>query len=169
MPITSFPFPFPSAFGSGFSFVPAGTSLLASLGATPAGDLVGHGDQLINPVTLDYVRTENGEWAQTYDSRTIVLIALSTRVSESPFDPDHGTNIGQLQETGDLVSPEMIQSETIRIGTDLTDEGVISDLLVRVRDDKGKPLTNEAGAQIVETSWRDLASGSPINSTFQVG
>lgn len=146
--------------GSGFSF--GGVS---PFGETPAGSTSSL-DQLLNPVTLDYVRTSDGEWLQTADSRTIMLIAMSVHLGTSPFDPAHGTALYELIRTGELVSPEMVQSETIRVGQGLTGEGVLSELLVAVRDPKGLALVDETGRNIVKTSWRDLASGSPINQSF---
>lgn len=125
-------------------------------------------DQLINPVTLDYVRTVDGEWQQTADSRTIMLIGLSVRLGQSPFDPGDGTAIYELMRQGELVSPEMLQSEVLRVGQIFTTEGILADLLVAVRDEHQQPLIDETGGSVVRTSWRDLASGSPINEAFTV-
>jgi len=168
--MAGFAFPFASGLGSGFAFVPTtpGTTLLDSLGATPAGDLTGQLDQLIDPVTMDYVRTADGEWAQTADSRTIMFIAMTQRVGESPFDPDHGTAIYRLLEQG-LLSPEMAQAETERVGALLTAEGVLTDFEVSIKDDRGEYLRGEDDRFVIVTNWRDLASGSPINQTFQPG
>lgn len=126
-------------------------------------------DMLLNPVTLDFVRTANGEWEETDDSRTIFLIAINTRLGQSPFDPDHGTSIYEIMQAGALVTPEVLQSETVRVGQALVRAGVLSDLVVAVRDARGRPLADEAGRTTVKASWRDLASGSPIDETFTPG
>lgn len=139
---------------SSISFVP-----------TQPNDFGGVVDQMLHPVTLDYVRTANGEWQQTADSRTTMLIALSIELGASPFDPDQGSAIAQLMRDGDLVSPEMVQSEVLRVGASLAGEGVLSDLTVAVRDEPGVPADKD-GAVIIELGWHDLASGSPINEVF---
>ncbi len=159
---SGFSFAFSSPFSdSVFSFAPSRAFLL---GATTS-DLIGS-DRLIDPMTNDYIRTENGEWVETADSRTIVLIALSVHLGRSPFDPDHGTVIHELMKSGDLVDPETLQSETIRVGDALASEGVLSHLLVAVRDADGNPLRGDNDQSIVRTEWRDLASGSPIQQAF---
>jgi hypothetical protein len=129
-------------------------------------DLSGGSDRVIDPVTRDYVRTANGEWAETADSRTIMLIALSIRLGRSPFDPSHGTAIGDQIQAGILASPEFLQAETVRVGLELAREGVISDLVVSVRDEQNRPLVDDSGRARVRTQWRDLASGSPIDTNF---
>lgn len=139
---------------SSISFVP-----------TPPNDFGGSVDQMLHPVTLDYVRTTDGEWQQTADSRTIMLIGLSIELGASPFDPEHGTAISQLMRDGDLVAPEMVQSEVLRVGGILSTEGVLSDLVVAVRDNPAVPA-DKSGAVIIELGWHDLASGSPINEVF---
>lgn len=133
---------------------------------TPPNEFGGQLDQLLHPLTLDYVRTADGEWEQTADSRTIMLVGLSIRLGQSPFDPGDGTAIYELLRQGELVSPEMIQSEVLRVGGIFTREGILSDLLVSVRDEAGQGLVEGSGRAAVSMSWRDLASGSPINEVF---
>lgn len=150
------------SFSPAFSISPSGALLLP----TPSTAFNGSGDMLLDPVRLDYVRTANGEWQQTYDSRTTVLIRLSVRLGHSPFNPEHGTAIAALLESGDLNSVDVLQNETLRVGGDLRSEGVLSDLVVAVRDNQGKPLVDSAGRNVVRTQWRDLASGGPIDEIF---
>lgn len=165
MPALSFPLSSP--FGSGFTFVPGigGTPIeaLSIQAASAASDGV---DRVLDPVTLDYVRTENGEWAETADNRTTVLIALSIRLGESPYDPDQGTSIARRLMTGQAVTPEFLQAETVRVGEQLARAGVLSDLRVTVRDQDKRPLRDSAGRLAVKTEWRDLSSGSPVATTF---
>lgn len=123
-------------------------------------------DMLLDPVTFDYVRTANGEWAQTNDSRTIMLIAMVTHLGKSPYDPDHGTAIAELMRDGELVTPEVLQSETMRAGQALANESILSDLVVTVRDQDGNVLRDERGTVVVHASWQDLVSGTPISATF---
>ncbi len=154
----------PSSGGSGFSFVPGGRPL-ASLGVTPA-TITGGLDRLIDPGTRDYVRTANGEWVETQDSRTIMLIAMSVALGESPFDPTHGSTIARRLKSGVGYSPDFLLAETLRVGAELQQEGILSDLRVNVRDAEGNTLVDRDGHLSVHTEWRDLASGSPINAAF---
>lgn len=162
---TPFSFPFSSPFGSGFSFVPGGGSSLESLGPTPLSLLGGLGDQLIDPATLDYVRTENGEWAETADSRTIMMIQLDTEIGASPFDPQDGTAIKQMLRDGDLTE-DVVLAETRRAAGILQAEGILSNLSVTIRDSDGNLLLDDKNRLQVRMSWQDLASGSPVSQTF---
>jgi hypothetical protein len=159
---------FEYSLGPGGEVLPVAPDLGPDFG-TPATRLGGRTDQTLDPVTHDYVRTPNGEWAETADSRTIFLIAVSTRLGQSPFDPGHGTSIYEIMRAGALVTPEVLQSETVRVGSALARDGVLSDLVVAVRDARGRPTVDEAGRTVVKTSWRDLASGSPIDQAFSPG
>lgn len=160
------PFAFP--FGSGYSFVPGpGGSSLSSLGATPAGDLTGQLDQLIDPVTGDYVDTDNGEWAETADSRTAMMLQLEIEHGASPFQPNDGTTIRARRRDGDPITPEEVEAETLRAGAVLQAAGMIADLEVAIRDDRGRILRDQSGRFTVRVSWRDLASGSPVDLTRQ--
>lgn len=161
---TAFSFPFSSPFdGSGFTFSPE--LRLRALGIQPPS-LLGGLDRFVDPFTGDYMRTENGEWVETNDSRTIFLIAISTHLGRSPFDPSHGTSIHQRIKSGANPGADFLQAETVRVGSDLEAEGIISELQVRVRDGDGKKIRDSAGRQAVKTEWRDLASGSPVNATI---
>jgi hypothetical protein len=164
---TSFSLPFSSPFGSGFSFVPSPSGTpLALLSLNPPSRHSDGIDRLIDPITLNYVRTENGEWAETADNRTTVLIALSIRVGESAFDPDQGTSFGRRRQNGQGLSPEVLQAEIVRVGEDLARAGILSELAVAVRDQDGLPLRDDAGRLVAQLQWRDLSSGSPATATF---
>lgn len=166
MPGTSFPFSFPSPFGSGFSFVPP-------IGGTPIGGFVLNApsresngiDRLIDPSTLNYVRTENGQWAETADNRTSVLIAFSITLGASPFDPEHGSQIADRLKDGGL-SPEFLRAEAVRIGDQLAHAGILSDLQVTVRGSDKNPIRDSAGNLSALIKWRDLSSGSPATTAF---
>lgn len=164
---TSFPFPFASPFGSGFSFVPSpeGSPLSELQFNTPNRASSGI-DRLVDPITLDYVRTDNGEWAETADNRTTVLIALSIPIGESPYDPDQGTAIAARVRSGAGISPEFLRAECERVGAQLARAGVLSDLRVTVRDEGGRALRDATGRLAVLLEWRDLSSGSPATTTF---
>lgn len=152
---------------SGFSFVPG------SSGTSPAalGQVIGSSqtatDMLIDPVTLDYVRTSTGEWAETADSRTIMMLMLELELGASPFDPADGTTIGARRRDGDPVTTDEIEAEALRIGDLLQRDGLIADFAATVTDAAGNLLRDEAGRLVVALSWRDLASGSPVDLAIQ--
>lgn len=163
-----FSFPLSSSFGSGFSFVPGGMSL-AALDPTGASGLGGQLDQLIDPNTLDYVRNDVGEWAETADTRTAMLLMLELELGASPFDPQDGTVLAERRRLGDPITPEDIRAETLRAASILQAAGLISDLDVQVRDSAGRVLRDQSGRLVVSLDWRDLASGSPVSLAFQPG
>lgn len=167
--MSSLPFSLPSPLGSGFSFVPSpGGTPLSLLDATPLGPL-GQSDQLIDPTTGDYVDTDNGEWAETADSRPTMLIMLEMELGASPYDPRDGTTLRARMRDGDPVTPEEIESETRRAGGILQAASIIADFTVSIRDPRGQLLRDQSGRLLVQTSWRDLASGSPIDLLLQPG
>lgn len=164
---TSFPFSFPSPFGSGFSFVPApGGSPLSALSFNAPNAASSGIDRLLDPVTRDYVRTDNGEWAETADNRTTVLIAFSIRLGRSPFDPEQGSSIADRIKSGAGLTPEYLLAESERIGAQLARAGILTDLQVTTRDIDKNPLRDGEGRQAVKLEWRDLSSGSPAALTF---
>lgn len=151
--------------GSGFSFVPGS-------GTPPVlGQIVGSAptltDMLIDPVTLDYVRNAAGEWAETADSRTLMMIALELELGASPFDPQDGTTIAARRRDGDPVTPDEIEAEALRVGDQFQREGVIADFSATVRDAADRVLRDSSGRLIASLSWRDLASGTLVDLAIQ--
>jgi hypothetical protein len=167
---TSFSFPFPSPFGTAFSFVPpggAGGSSLASLNPTAvAGSKLGTGDRLLDPVTRDYVRTANGEWAETGDARTAMMLMLEIELGLSAYTPEDGTSVASLIRDGEPVTPEMLQADIARAAGLLVISGLIGNLNVTVRDRDGAELVDETGRLVVELDYTDLTTGSAINQAF---
>lgn len=147
--------------GSGFSFIPGGTAAVLASRVAPTGAMLT--DMMLDPVTLDYVRTANGEWAETADSRTLVMIMLEMWLGASPFDPNDGTTISALRATGDPITPDELESEALRIGDILQRDGVIADFSATIQDAAGNLLRDSSGRLVVALSWRDLASGSPVD------
>lgn len=151
--------------GSGFSFVPGGGD------AASAGQVLADGsgltDMMLDPVTLDYIRTENGEWAETADSRTLMMIMIELELGTSPFDPNDGTTIASLRANGDPITPDEVEAEALRIGDILQREGIVADFTATVRDAAGELLRDSSGRLVVSLSWRDLASGSPVDLAIQ--
>lgn len=146
-----------STFGSGYSFVPDLNEPMAS------------GDQEINPISGDYVRTTTGQWSEVVDSRTTVLLMIALEHGASPFDPADGTTIGELARNGDPITPEDVRAETVRVMETLRDAGLLTDIQVDVRDVQGNVLRDQGGRLLVRTAYRDLASGSTVEFVTRAG
>lgn len=151
-------------FGSGYWSSPS-PDTSPVIGSGTAGQF----DRLIDPVTRDYVRTANGEWAEVPDSRSTMMLMLELRLGASPYDPGDGTTIADLRENGDPLTPEDVLAETLRAGGILQAAGIISDLSVTVRDSFGAVQHDQNGRLLVRTAWHDLASGSAIDEIFTPG
>jgi hypothetical protein len=147
--------------------LPAPPSITPSAGtaatlqqATARSVLGGLLDMLIDPVSLDYVDTEDGEFLETADSRTIVMMMIEIRLGESFTDPADGTRIKALLEVGDPVTPSVVIAETLRAMSILVDAGIISDV------DATEGATVDGRFEL-KLTWRDLASGSPMDLVYE--
>ena len=138
--------------------IAAAASSSASLGspATAKTALGGLLDMFVDPVTLDYADTEDGEWLETADSRTIVLCMLEIRLGSSYSAPNDGTSIKDKLDAGDPVTPDFVVAETSRAMQLLVDEGLIDEISVGTD-------TDQAGRFVLVLRWRDLANGSPVD------
>lgn len=130
---------------------------------TPLGGML---DQMLDPITLDYIDTADGEWLETADSRTLVMWMLEMRLGASYYAPRDGTRIRELIERGDPVTPEVVEAEYRRAMAVLEAAGVVADFAIRTRDDRGVPLVDEAGRFTPVLSWRDLATGTPVDLVY---
>lgn len=146
-----------STFGSGYSFVPDPSAPMSS------------GDQQIDPISGDYIRTTTGQWSEVVDSRTTMLLMIAIEHGGSPFDPADGTTLAAKMRDGDPVTPEDVRAETLRVGETLRAAGLIADFRVDVRDSDGNILRDQAGRLLVRTSFRDLASGSTVDLIHRAG
>ncbi len=123
-------------------------------------------DQLLDPMTLDYVDTDDGEWEETADSRTTVLIMLETELEKSYSAPGDGTRIKEAFERGDPVTVGFVESEYKRAFGVLEKAGVLTGFSMRSTDERGKPLVDHRGRFSPVLSWTDLATGSPVDLTY---
>jgi hypothetical protein len=163
-----------SHFGAPFTFPLGGDPLDDADETTPGVQVLtrpvdggGALDMYLDPITLDYVDTDDGEWLEVPDSRTIVLIQLEQRLGDSWESPGDGTAIKARLEDGEPVTPEFVQSETERAMQVLVSAGVISDLTVGpITDATGAYTTDDDGRFVLQTSWRDLASNEPIDLVY---
>lgn len=156
-----------TSLGSGYSFVPGAGGLSAVVPGAPAGDTAARFDMLINPVTLDYVRTANGQWEEIADSRTKMLLQLELELDASPFTPSDGTRLAALRRAGEPITPGLLLGEARRAATLLARAGVLADLAVEIQDSAGARLVDLAGRPAVVITWRDLSSGLPVDLVFQ--
>jgi hypothetical protein len=114
---------------------------------------------LIDPVTLDYVDTDGGDWQETADSRTLVMCMLEIRLGSSYSAPEDGTEIKAMLERGSPVTPEIVVAETDRAMSILVADGLIEDVTINTDKD-------ETGRFVLVLHWRDLASGSPVDLVY---
>lgn len=149
---------------SGFITVAEAPAIPVPRVETPKTRLGGLLDQLLDPITLDYVDAPDGSWTETADSRTIFVIMARTRLGKSYLAPGDGTRIDEELETGDPVTPEFVQAEYQRIAQILTRDGVMSNFQIAVRDENGDPIVDEDGTFSPQMSWIDLATGSPVDN-----
>ncbi len=130
---------------------------------TPPGALFGLLDQEIDPATLDYIDTdaEDGAWAETESSRTAVMMQLEIRYGEWFVDPEAGSRIPAMLETGDPVLPAEIVDEVRRALQLLVDDGIIADLIVLLGD------SDDASERVaVAISYTDRSSGHAVDLVF---
>lgn len=126
---------------------------------TSRSALGGSLDQLLDPVTLDYVDTDDGEWQETADSRTLVMCMLEMRLGSSYSAPQDGTEIKAMLERGDPVTPAIVVADVERAMGLLVAEGLIEDVTTGTD-------TDEAGRFVLVLHWRDLANGSPVDLVY---
>jgi hypothetical protein len=123
-------------------------------------------DQYIDPITLDYVDTDDGEWLDTPDSRTLVMIALETRFGKSYSAPADGTRVRDQLESGEPVTPQFVQIEITRMMQTLERAGVLTAFSMALTDAKGDVLVDQAGRFSPQLRWLDLATGSPVDLVY---
>lgn len=126
-------------------------------------------DMEIDPVTLDYLDTEDGEWSETPDSRSIVLCQIELELGASIYSPGDGTRIKEMIRAGDPVTTAFVESELRRAMGLLEAAGVVGGVEVNGRDREGKQLTDETGRAVFELAWIDLATGSPVEDVYRIG
>lgn len=125
-------------------------------------------DQEIDPVTLDFIDTDDGAWSETPDSRSIVLCQLELELGKSYTTPGDGTEIKARFERGDPVTTQFVEAEVRRALAVLETLGIIGAVQVSGRDEHGAQLFDESRRRAVfELRWTDLATGSPVEDVYQ--
>lgn len=126
-------------------------------------------DQLVDPITYDFVDTDDGEWEETADSRSIVLCQLEIELGQSLDTPGDGTRIrAQLEnEEGEPVTTAFVETECRRALGVLEGLGLLGNVVVNGRDERGLQLIDESGRATIELSYLDLATGSPVDVVYR--
>lgn len=129
--------------------------------------LAGLLDQFLDPVTRDYVKTDDGEWLETPDSRTLVFCFLETELGKSFSAPGDGTEIKAKIESGDPLTTAGVEADIRRAMAVLEAAGITGSPEVTGRDEDGEQLLDESKRAVFLLSWIDLATGSPIEAVFR--
>lgn len=128
---------------------------------TPPGVLFGAFDQEVDPDSRDYVDTSDGAWAETASSRTAVMMQLEIRYGTWPADPEAGSRIADMLESGDPIEPIQIVDEVRRCLQLVVEDGIIADLSV-----EAGTFDAEAGRLDVEISYTDTSSGHTVELVY---
>lgn len=142
---------------------PGGAAGSSATTRTALGGLL---DQEIDPVTLDYIDTDDGAWSDTADSRSIVMAMIDIELGTSYSAPGDGTRIAELLRAGTPVTPAVVVAEVTRAMAILAADGIIADFSIRATETDGTLLVDESGRFSPELRWTDLATGSPVDVVF---
>lgn len=132
--------------------------------ATTSGGLF---DQEVDPASFDFIDTPDGGWAETADSRSIVLCQLEIWLGKSYAFPGDGTSIKERMSEGDPVTIDDAIADVRRAMGVLAAAGILILLDVQGRDSSGAQLVDETGRPAMLLSWIDLATGSPVDLVYR--
>ena len=151
---------------SGGAAQPSGNAI-----ATPRTSLLGGlYDQMVDPITLDFIDTANGEWLETADSRSIVLAMLELRLGKSYSAPGDGTRLAEIFETGEPVTVGLVVADVTRAMKVLERSGVLTNFSIATFEADGVTLlVDQAGRFRPLLRWTDLATGSPVDLAYTPG
>jgi hypothetical protein len=117
-------------------------------------------DILIDPVTLDFVDTADGEWEETDDSRTAVMCQIESREGAWWGDASAGTRNAEIMES-ELPTLEALVDSTKRGLQALRAGGVISAAAVAELDSD-----NARGYGSLYLTWTDRKSTRPADLAY---
>lgn len=117
-------------------------------------------DIVIDPVTRDFVETDDGEWEESDDARTAVFCQLDSREGRWWGDPFAGSRNAEILES-DLPTPESLRDSSRRAMLALAGGGLVSDVHITITThDKGRGF---AGLLF---QWRDRSSNRPADLAY---
>jgi len=117
-------------------------------------------DILIDPRTLDFVDTGDGEWEETDDSRTAVMCHLDSREGRWFGDPAAGTRNAEIMES-ELPTLQELYDSTKRGLQQLQAGGVISSSQLSILDED-----NARGYGSLYIVWVDRISTRPADLAY---
>lgn len=120
-------------------------------------------DILIDQQTGDFVETSSGDWEETDDSRTSVMLQMECAYNAWPGDPSSGSRLQSMLHSpaGDPADPQEMLAEIRRCLGVLVAAGVIGSLQVSVLEEDD---LNAAVAFLI--TWVDLATHQPVNLVY---
>lgn len=127
----------------------------------PADGLFGLFDQELDPTSGDYVDAVEGAWSETESSRTAVMLQLEIRYGEWWVDPEAGSRIPAMLESGDPILPDELVDETRRALQLLVDDGIITELDVALGE-----YDAEQSRVDIAISYVDRSSGHAVDLVF---
>lgn len=140
------------------SYAPEPTSSAVALQPTSRtlqGQLL---DLVIDPVTLDFVDTDDGGWLETADSRGEVFTQIEIELGGDIYAPEDGTLIKVMLERDNPPADEELVAETRRALRIVEESGSITGASVASRrDDDGL---------VIDCAWTETATGSPVDFSF---
>lgn len=117
-------------------------------------------DILIDPRTLDFVDTANGEWQEVDDSRTAVMCQLDSREGAWWGDPSAGTRNAEILES-DLPTIEDLTDSTKRGLQALQAAGVITTSQLSILEED-----TARGYASLYIAWVDRKSTRPADLAY---
>ena len=112
-------------------------------------------DMMFDPYTRDFIDTDDGEWAETDDSRTAVMMQMESARDRWWGDPTAGSFLGVIL-AADIQTAAEVRDEALRALQALVDEAVITGLTVEIEQD-------EMGRAAFVLSYTDRQSGRPVD------
>lgn len=117
-------------------------------------------DIVIDPRTLDFVDTADGEWLESDDGSTAVMCQLEARENAWWGDPPSGTQNKAILES-ELATVDALTNSTTRGLRALQAGGVISDAALRVLEED-----NARGYASLYITWTDRRSTRPADLAY---
>lgn len=114
---------------------------------------------VIDPITRDLIDSSDGWFVESTDSRTIVLFQLECTYQAWWGDAKAGSRVRAIIRGEDPATPQDLSDEVLRALQPVVDEGIISDLVVRLDTDENKRV-------VVLITYRDRTSGRLVDLSY---
>lgn len=117
-------------------------------------------DVYIDPITRDFVETDTGEWEETENAGTAVMIQIESEEGAWWGDGEAGSQNAAILRS-ELPTIEELQDSTRRSLLRLVAAGMISDLHVTIEEQDNAAAT---GALLIR--WFDRSSSRPVDLVY---